>query len=558
MTRLLTSIPEHLQDEAAAVLATDATFAQWIDAQSSSWGNFTPRPDNPAEFDQQESFCLNRDPVSFLVGGNASGTTEAAAFKTANYLLRQQPPPRENTPFWIISDTYEQVTEVCWAEKLHGHGHIPECEVDWDGIRWRDSKLGLPYSVPLRPWPGRPGKNWLIQFKSYKQGRRAMQAKSIGGFWFSEQFPLSIFLEVLRGCREYMFPGGQFAEFTPIDPELCVWVEKVMEKPPAGWRFYRANTACNTNLADGWFDQFFATVPDELLSTRMTGALATFVGCIYPSFSPPVHVQAEPIVFPPNITHMRGIDWGASEEHAQTCVWGYCDGVGDWFVYDEYWSIDQTAITIDHAVEIMARSLFWGWPVPLHVFKSDDKILIRFGELVMERLGEISEGRADWMERFLDRPGDTEPIRPYDQFGYTYGDPSRPGEMRSFTAYGIQMAPASNDFYEGVNCVRSLLKVNPHTGKPKLYIHPRCIHLIEELRKYRWKQSGADTGRLNPEVAKPVPLKKDDDVADALRYLVFSPTRSSGETPGSIDQRVIVEQRRSIQLDGHDRWKLVK
>lgn len=562
MADILSLIPEHLREEAAAALAADPTLQQWLDTQDSFWANFIPRPDKPEEFDQQASFCLNRDPVAFLVGGNASGTTEAAAKKTADFLLRQQPPPRENTPFWVISDTYEQVTEVCWAEKLHGHGHIPDCEIDWNGIRWRDSKLGLPYSVPLKPWPGRPGKNWHLQFKSYKQGRRAMQAKSIGGFWFSEQFPLSIFLEVLRGCREYMFPGGQFAEFTPIDPELCMWVEKIMDKPPAGWKFYRCNTACNKgNLAEGWFDQFFATVPDELMQTRMIGSLANFVGLIYPSFNPAVHVQAAPIVFPPGVTHMRAIDWGASEEHPFAMGFGYQDGMGDWFIYDEYWSADQTKITMDHAVEALARSIFWGWPAPEHVVCSTDKILIRFTELVLERLEEISPDRADWLRRFMRKPEDTPFVRPSDHWGYTYGDPSRPGEMVSFTRYGIQMAPASNDVYEGINCVRALLKINPYTEKPRVYIHPRCQHLVEELRKYRWEQGRqvSDGTTLNPRAGRPVPLKRHDDSCDWFRYLCFSPTRYTKETPDSIDQRLITQQRKSIQLDtGPGRWRLTR
>lgn len=534
---LLSKIPEDLRDEAAAVLATDPTLARWLDLQESGFANFVPRPDKPEEFDQQHSFCYNRDPVSFLIGGNAAGTTEAAAFKTALFVLRQQPPPRKNTPFWIISDTYEQCMGTCWGEKLLGHAHIPDCEIDWDGIRWYDVKRGYPFTVPLKPWPGRPGKNWCLEFKSYKQGRRSMQARSIGGFWFSEQFPLSIFLEVLRGCREYLFPGGQFAEFTPIDPELCIWVEKVMEKPPKGWQFYRANTERNKeNLAEGWYEQFYATVPEEMMATRKIGTLATFQGLIYTSFNPAVHVQEAPFVFPPNVTHMRAVDWGASEEHPQTCLWGYQDGMGDWFIYDEYWSADQTKITMDHAVEILARSLMWGWPEPSHVTGSKDPILVRFWQLVQDRLKELAPQGYKWRDR--------------DYFGYTYGDPSRPGEMTSFTRYGIQMAPASNDVYQGIDCVRALFKVNPFSGKPRIWIHPRCTHLVEELRQYRWKQGrSAETGSvLNPEVAKPVPLKRKDDLVDTLRYLVFSPTRSKGEPPASVDQRQAQEVRRSIQL----------
>ena len=342
-------------------LANDPLLAQSVDLFGSAWLNFVPRPDQAEKFDQQHSFVYNRDQVSFLIKGNASGGTEAAAFKTALFLLQWQPPPRRNTPFWIISDTYEQVCQTAWLEKLEGHGHIPGCEIDARNITWHNPKRRWPSSVPLKPWPDHPGKNWILEFKSYEQGREAMQAQSIGGFWFSEQFPSDIFLEVFRGCRDYMFNGGQFAEFTPIDPDKCIWVEKVIENPPKGWGFYRCNTECNkANLADGWIDQFKTLIGEETIPTRLTGALATFEGTIYQTFNPSVHLlPAETFRIPPGAQHYRGIDWGASTEHPFVCIWGCRDAMGDWWIYDEYWSPDQTKTTADHAMEIKSR---WSWP----------------------------------------------------------------------------------------------------------------------------------------------------------------------------------------------------
>jgi hypothetical protein len=482
-------------------IATDPALAKWANARAEdSYFNFVPRPDDPANFDEQHSFVFNRDPVSFCVGGNAAGTTESSAYKLANFILRQQPPPRANTPFWVISNSLVQVCGVCWDEKLFGHGHIPSCEVDWPNVRWNSKKDGWPSSVPLKPWPGRPGKNWKLEFKSYEQGRRALQARSIGGFWFSEQFPLELFLETLRGCREYMFPGGQFCEFTPIEPELCLWIEKIMESPPDGWKFYRQNTRSNKeNLAEGWFEQFFASVPDEMVQTRMTGALATFEGVIYPSFVPAIHVYDDDIIIPPNVTHYRGIDWGASSEHPFTCVWGYVDGVGDWCVYDEYWCADQSKITMDHIEEIMGR---WPWP---------------------------------------DEPS----------YQWSFADPSRPGEINEFAQRGIPTHPASNKVYAGIDCVRSLLKVNSETGKPKLRISGKnCPHLIEEMRKYRWKRGRRPTegAYVNPAVASPTPLKRDDDTVDALRYMLYSASKQHGLAPGSMSHRDY-EKRKGIQVN---------
>jgi hypothetical protein len=480
-----------------------ADLLETVMAQS-AWAYFRPRPDRPEAFDQQSSFINNRDPVSFLIGGNAAGTTEAASCKLARFVLNQQEPPRKDTPFWIISNTYEQVCGVVWGEKIVGHGHIPDWEIEWSKIHWLSEKDQWPLSVPLKPWPN--GNNWKLEFKSYEQGRRALQARSIGGFMFSEQFPLDLFLETLRGCREYMFPGGQFAEFTPIEPELCLWVEKVMEDDKlanAGWKFYRCNTECNKeNLAAGWFDQFFGAVPEEMLQTRLTGALATFEGVIYPSFHPVVHLVGDETIDPkrPAVWHYRGIDWGASASHPFVCVWGYRDGQGSWYVYDEYWSVDQKAIASDHARAIKER---WPW----------------------------QSGNPYW--------------------GSTFADPSRPDLINEFNRSGISTMPAANDVYRGIDCIRSKLKMNPATGQPGLYIHKgRCPHLAEEMRKYRWLKANNSNRATAVNVAapRPAPLKKDDDCVDAERYMIFSVENSLGATPDSMRYKEPGQYRKSVQL----------
>lgn len=459
---------------------------QFMDAlENTAFLNFIPRPDDPANFDQQASFCYNRDSVSFLIGGNAAGTTEAAAYKTALFLLSQQEAPRPDTPFWILSNNYQQTCATCWQEKLLGHGHIPKQEIDWPRVTWISRAKGWPERVPLKPWSKKSNNNWCIEFKSYDQGRQALQARSIGGFWFSEQFPAEIFIEVFRGCREYMFPGSMFCEFTPIDPVLCIWVEKIMENPPKGWAFYRCNTQKNvSNLADGWFDQFFASVSDEMLQVRMTGALASFEGVIYPSFSQSVHV-IEPEDIPSGVFHFRGVDWGASAEHPFVCVWGYVDGEGTWTIYDEYWDTSQEKLLTDHIEEIKERSYAWGYP-------------------------------NDYMNSLY--------------YGACFADPSRPDNIAAFNREGIWIEPASNDVYNGIECIRVLLKTNPVTRKPKLRIFSSCKHLIEEMRMYRWRRAKKETdgGVLNPVAAAPTPLKRNDDTVDAMRYMIYSHSMQNG------------------------------
>ncbi len=526
--------------EIAAAAGADPELGKWLDdhAQEAMAYNFIPRPDDPAKFDEQAGFVNGYDKVAFMVGGNASGTTTCAAAKTANFLLNRQPPPRKDTPFWVISQNYEMAVDVCWSEKLLGNGFIPECEVDWDRVSWMSFKSGRPKAVPLKPWPrnrgGHPKRNWLIEFKSYEQHRAAMQGRSIGGFWFSEQFPLDIFLEVLRGCREYMFPGGQFAEFTPIEPELSMWVEKAMEDQPDGWKFYRCNTEANIpNLEDGWYESFFAMVPDELIETRKTGALASFEGVIYQSFNRSVHVMpADKILVPEGVIHASGTDWGASEEHPQTAVFGYKDSIGNWVIYAEYWCADQTKITADHAEAMLDIYQAWGWPIEIlddsDKWMSVNQAKVSRGRKVMRRLSASRD--ANWH--------------------LNYGDPARPGEITEFCRRGIPTQMARNKVYEGINEVRKALKCHPVTGEPGLIISDNCPHLIEEMRKYRWKRvsSRVSSDGIARPIAQPVPLKRGDDQVDALRYLLFSEALDSSETISTTSKSETPTDRKSVQL----------
>jgi hypothetical protein len=316
-----------------------------------------------------------------------------------------------------------------------------------------------------------------------------------------------------------MFPGGQFAEFTPIDPELCVWVEQVQQQIPDGWRFYRCNTELNKdNLAAGWYEDFLAVIPDEMRDTRITGALASFEGVIFAGFNRLIHVFDDPLDIPPGVFHYRGGDWGASAEHPFAWVWGYRDGIGDWTIYDEYWSPSQTMITEDHAMEVLEKSADWGWPWPAHIPIPDD---------------------TDPRYRRFDSPNYLD----------SFADPSRPGEIAEFNVRGIPTQPANNAVYAGIDTIRTLLKVNPSRNQARIRIHARCKHLIEELRKYRWMRGKRpEQGTiLNPKVAAPQPLKRDDDTVDALRYMVHTVENRAGLKPGSTSSKPTIP-RKYIQL----------
>ena len=481
-----------------------------VDTERCAYRDFAPRPDQPERFDEQSSFYHSCLPgVAFLVGGNGAGTTETAVAKVAKFVLSDQAPPRPDTPYYIIASSYEQAMKVCWKDKMLGHGHIPRSEVDWERVAWYRPKDNWPFRVPLKSWPGRPGKNWVLEFKSYEQGQAQFMAESIGGFMFSEQFPWGLLEEVLRGCREYNFHGAKLAEFTPVDPMMSAQLEEMIDRNtlPPGWAVFRANTECAMeagHVSEEWYREFFGLISDEMTDVRKIGAFGSYRGRIYPKFAR-WHETEEPLekLLAPGMFHRRSIDWGFGEDNAFCCLWGARTGSGHWIVYDEYYSTDQNRTVHDHLKEIADRH---EWP-------------------------EFSSA-----------------------YGVTFADPSDPGNIRlasKFAHYepdyrNFNIQAASNRVLEGIEYVRWLLKADAN-GRPRVMIHRKnCPKLTMQMKTYRWMR-GADSGR-NPTDGRMAPLKKDDHAVDALRYLVFSDANHIGVTPEGI-ARTKEYRRYGIKLD---------
>jgi len=511
-----------------------------------------PRPDQPERYDQQTGFynCPSRG-VIWLLGGNGAGTTECTMAKMAKFVLNT-PAPRKDTPFWVIGGSYEQSMETCWKEKLYGHGHILDDDIDWDRVAWYRPKQQLPFRVPLLPtycqadrdlfrklipeqFPYDPRGNWSLEFKSWRQGADQMMARSIGGFAFVEQFPWGVFTEVLRGCREYNLPGSKMVEYTPVDPDLSGDIEEMIQngkRPksegddgkaqpekitlrsnmkylPDDWEVFHANTECAMeagHVSKEWFDEYFGMIPKESLGMRLKGLFAAFEGVIYKSFDPTVHVVGDEIfdwILSGNCSHRRAIDWGAGPQNAFVCLWGARNRLSQWFIYDELYSTDQEKTTVDHLVDVTKRH---PWP------------------------------NQPW-------------------YGTTYADPASPGNIRlaqQLAKYGppkedipnLNMSMARNAVIEGIEHVQWLLKrsipewnefTESMIQRPRLFIHYSCVNLIREIKKYRWvKSDGANGQSLNPLNPRPEPLKFDDHCMDALRYLTFSDDSQLGLTIESV------------------------
>lgn len=100
-----------------------------------------------------------------------------------------------------------------------------------------------------------------------------------------------------------------------------------------------------------------------------------------------------------------------------------------------------------------------------------------------------------------------------------WADPSRPDRIADLRRAGLNVQAADNAVEAGIARVASLLFRRTEEDAPdwsRLYIHPKCTHLIGEMKGYRRKADPRAPGKYLDEV-----VKTNDDAQDALRYVIM-------------------------------------
>lgn len=110
-----------------------------------------------------------------------------------------------------------------------------------------------------------------------------------------------------------------------------------------------------------------------------------------------------------------------------------------------------------------------------------------------------------------------EAVRWLESIGYKkqtskmFHDPSEPEEIEKASKLGIRTEKAVNDIVPGIGKVTKYLE----DEGPDLYISSKCQNLISEFRSYRYPDD------KNKKQKDETPIKEDDHLMDALRYLVM-------------------------------------
>ena len=99
-----------------------------------------------------------------------------------------------------------------------------------------------------------------------------------------------------------------------------------------------------------------------------------------------------------------------------------------------------------------------------------------------------------------------------------YCDPASSEYISQFRKHGLNAIKAKKDVHEGIECVAKHLHPGVHGNYPKLMVLNHCANVIEEFKYYHWREV---SGGVVED-----PDKSNDHCMDALRYAVYSHTRT--------------------------------
>ncbi len=199
---------------------------------------------------------------------------------------------------------------------------------------------------------------------------------------------------------------------------------------------------------------------------RLKGKYVQFSGLVFKEFDNDVHV-IDPLPIPKDVKKFRTIDHGLRNPTA--CLFVYVNDKNEIYVYDEYYETDMTIKENAEAIKVMSGG---------------------------------------------------------DKFLWTTIDPStdnrnakdRTSIRSDYAKYGILTRSLRTNKDQGIERIRSLMKIDPDTRRPRLFIYRNCYNTIREIQRYRFKDTRSKEMLNKTEE----PAKVNDHAMDALRYLIMS------------------------------------
>lgn len=331
-------------------------------------------------------------------------------------------------------------------------------------------------------------------FQTYEMDVAKMGGATLDRVHFDEEPPWRVFNEC--AMRVMVRSGDLVFTMTPVEGLTwtfeALWKKRgeetatdVFEAPDL--QVVTVDMDDNPALSEKDKALRLAGMSKEERTARKEGRFVALHGLIYADFSRSRHVVPERPV-PPNVNVVVGIDPGMRNRAAVT--WAYLQADDAMVVFEEGYYEGMTVRQVCEAVhKVNARFEI----APLYYVIDP-----------AARNKNHQTGRSDQME---------------------YAD------------HGIVTIAGQNSVRAGINRVKERFQTD------RLFIQAHCVHLVDELEKYRWKdppRSGED--------GRDAPVKKDDHLLDGLRYLISSrpylPDVSDARTETEVERLMREDQER--------------
>lgn len=420
---------------------------------------------------KQLVFHAMQQPLRVFEGGNQSGKTTAGLVDDIVQVCDWEVVPEHlhfvkkyNPPCYVRILTTDMVTlELTVYQKLREL--FPKSQLY--GGKWERA-----FNQQQRVLRLKNGS--LIQFMTYKQEVSSMGGATLHRVHYDEEPPRDVAEE--NRIRVMRQGGDEILTMTPLQG-LSWTFEEIYEKVARDeyevdkdvWETEDTGMVLvdmddNPYLTEEAKRQTLRGYSPEVIEARKRGKYVHFAGLIYAEFDKHQHTLDDS--YRDNINDSLNVVIGIDPGIRNRCavVWVGLDHTEHVYVFDELY--EQGATIAEVAQKIKLINAQWGVAPIYYVIDPAG------------RNKNFQTGRSDQME-FID--------------------------------HGIVTIAGQHDVEAGINRIKERLR------NQKLHIFQSCQHTIREFEKYRWK----DPPRTG-EDGKPQPVKVEDHLMDALRYVVMS------------------------------------
>ena len=437
---------------------------------------------------KQVVFHESREALKAFLGGNRSGKTTAG----------------------ILDDLIQCVDRDClpehlevykkWEPPFHCRIIVPDFTSTMEGVIFQKLREWCPkaqltggrfdkaYEKSIRKLTFKNGST--IDFLTFEQDLDKFGGAAKHRIHYDEEPPRDIRRESMMRLIDY--GGDELFTMTPLHGMSWmfdeIW-EPYLKNQLADSTIVTVDMDDNPYLDEKTKARALAGLSKEEREARKSGRFVSFAGMIYSEFSRNFHVIPEVEMVPKDAAVYVGIDPGI--RHMAAVVYTYLAPDGKMVVFDEIPL--QGAIIREVCDEIKLRNKMWGQ-------RAGGPPLLPKWYVIDPAAKNVNHqtGRSDQME-YMDQ--------------------------------GIVTILGQNSVTAGIDRVKARLQAND------LLVTGNCQMLIDEFRKYRWAK--ATRSEDDP---KEAPVKRDDHLLDALRYVVMS--RPYGETVTEDEAQMSPHERR--------------